>query len=351
MPNLPKPFWTSFSGFVLCCCFMTILLLALLATPTQARPWFQGTIPPTPTNTATKTPTKTPKPPTPTKTPTKTPLPPTPTKTATSTPLLPTPTDTSIPPSPTNTPTGTLLPSPTSSVTPTETDTATPTKTPKPSKTVTASPIATETTTATPTWTMTPLPSDTVTPEATATANPTATATLTPETKAQLTITNKDFLFNDADNNNLVSPGDKLLYAITVVNAGNATAHQIQIADIPDPNTTLLVGTVKLDKGVISQGNNAGDDRVRITLDSLAPGERALLSLQVSINTQVNDTQVQNQAVATFADTVSGSSDQTVALSDDPDTKEPLDATVTPLNGNQPRPQTKLFLPFIFRKN
>ena len=141
-----------------------------------------------------------------------------------------------------------------------------------------------------------------------------------------------------------------MLYALAIVNSGNAPAHQLQIEDIPDPNTTLLAGTVKVDKGVIRQGNTPGDKRVTITLDSLAPGERVLASLQVSINAEVNDTQVQNQAVATFANTVSGSSGQTVALSDDPDTKDLLDPTITPLNGNAPRPPTKLLLPFISAK-
>ena len=89
---------------------------------------------------------------------------------------------------------------------------------------------------------------------------------------------------------------------------------------------------------------------MELTRDQVKELEGVLRRRQRELNAEVNDTQVQNQAVATFANTVSGSSGQTVALSDDPDTQDLLDPTITPLNGNEPRPPTKLLLPFISAK-
>ncbi|MFN2222545.1 MAG: multiheme c-type cytochrome, partial [Candidatus Promineifilaceae bacterium] len=146
------------------------------AAPVQmtAAVW-QGTIPPTPTNTPTATPTDTPTA-TPTNTPTATATATnTPTATATNTPTAtststPTATATEVPP--TSTPT---LPA-----TPTDTPTATPTNTPTATATATATSTntPTATSTSTPTATATEVP-PTSTPTATATGTATATATAT----------------------------------------------------------------------------------------------------------------------------------------------------------------------------
>jgi len=155
----------------------------------------------------------------------------------------------------------------------------------------------------------------------------------------------------DANRDNLVSPGDKLLYVLSISNTGQLTAQQLQLTDTLDANTTLVAGTVRTNQGSVIQGNHPEDSRVLVNLDTLAPGAQVTLSFQASINAQVNDTQVQNQAVATFVNAAGGPTGQTVVISDDPDSAEALDATVTPLNGNQIRLQPKAFLPFISRKD
>ncbi len=201
----------------------------------------------------------------------------------------------------------------------------------------------------TPTPPQSPPSPNTTTPTAIPTASlvPTPTPTVA---SAQLSITKTAFLFDDADSNHLVSPGDQLLYVITLSNIGNGPARQLHLIDTLDPNTTLVVGTVKTDQGQVSQGNSAGQPRVVVDIDAFAPGARATVSFQVRIQRQVNDTQVQNQAVATFVNPDDGLNGQTVGLSDDPDTPAALDATITPLNGHPPRPQPKVFLPFIAGK-
>jgi uncharacterized repeat protein (TIGR01451 family) len=133
---------------------------------------------------------------------------------------------------------------------------------------------------------------------------------------AQLALTKTDFLFSDADQNNLISSGDRLLYVISLSNTGQLAAQQLHFADTLDANTTLLAGTVKTDQGLITQGNSPGDGRVILDLATLAPLARVTVSFQVSINAQVNDTQVQNQAIATFLNAGSGPSGQTAVISD-----------------------------------
>lgn len=338
-------FFSTFACLALLYSLIAVISLTLSASSTNAEALPQGTIPtntsqpPTATNppTATST-TMSTNTPQPTKTPT--PLPPTNT---------PKPTKTLTPLPPTNTPKVTKTPTP-----------LPPTNTPQATQTAT-SPIPTDTphATATPvlptdtpqaTNTPTPLSTDTPTPTLTLTVPPDSTATPTPTATAlsvQLTLTKRDLLANDVDENNLISEGDILLYAVILINTGVIPAEDLHLVDTLDPNVTLRVGTVQSDLGTVIQGNTPGDTQVIVALDSLAPGARVTLSFQVSIKPEVNDTQVQNQVMTAFANPNAGSSGQMAVLSDDPDTTEALDVTITPLNGNQPYPNRKLFLPFV----
>jgi uncharacterized repeat protein (TIGR01451 family) len=241
------------------------------------------------------------------------------------------PKPTKHPPKPTATPTETAVPAP-----PTATVTA-PVPSPSPDL-PTATPTQTAMATDTP-------PSE---PSATLVATPTATAT-SPPAAERLQLTKTDFLSNDADGNNLVSPGDSLLYGIEATNLGELPVQQLQLMDTLDPNTALVVGSVQTTLGTVSQGNSPDDTRVTVAIATLAPGVRAILSFQVTIQAQPGDMQVENQAVATFATPAGGPGGQTVMLSDDPETTAGMDATVTPLNGHPPRPIRQVFLPLVVR--
>lgn len=156
-------------------------------------------------------------------------------------------------------------------------------------------------------------------------------------------------MFNDADGNNVVSPNDKLLYVITIVNRGQSAARQVHVEDTVDPNTLLVAGSVRMDQGSVTKGNGANDSRVLVDMDSLAAGASATLSLQVTIKPSVTASQIQNQAIATFVDGSAGATGQTVVVSDDPDSNSPLDATKTPLYQDLPALNAKVFLPVIQR--
>ncbi|MFN8487504.1 MAG: hypothetical protein U0350_07935 [Caldilineaceae bacterium] len=240
------------------------------------------------------------------------------------------------------------------SISSTATPTFSPTNTSAPSPS--ATPLNTPTPTNSPTATL-PQATPTATPKPSATPTNTKTATTTPPAatptpsnqSAHLIVTLTDFLFDDADHNNVVSSGDKLLYVISLKNDGAGPALSLRIDDTLDPNTTLIVGTVQANQGVVNQGNNPGDTQVSIAYGRLDPSGQTIISLQATINSSLRVSQVENQAVVTFANPNGGPGGQTVVLSDDPDTSDPGDATLTGLNGNQPQPRLKLFMPIVAR--
>src|SRR6476620_9637297 len=84
--------------------------------------------------------------------------------------------------------------------------------------------------------------------------------TVTPITLEPRIIASKlDKLFVDADANGVPSPGDTLLYQITIQNTGSGAAPGLKLSDVPDPNTKLVVGSVQTSQGQLTTGNTAGD--------------------------------------------------------------------------------------------
>jgi uncharacterized repeat protein (TIGR01451 family) len=228
------------------------------------------------------------------------------------------------------------------------TGTPTNTSTPTPTGTLVAPPPATATSTPTPTPTATFIPGTTPTPTATfipgTTPTPTPTATLAPGS-AQLTVSNTDFLFTDADSDDHISAGDTLLYAISIQNTGDSAALQVRLEDEPDPNTTLITGSVRTNKGSVTEGNAPGDKRVVIIIDRLESGASATMSLQVTINQPISVAELHNQARITFIQSENPGGQATV-MSDDPDTPALSDATLTEIDANLMQ-RAKLFLPLV----
>ena len=137
----------------------------------------------------------------------------------------------------------------------------------------------------------------------------------------------KASLLVDADNNGMPSPGDTLLYNITVHNDGNQTAAAVVYDDTPDANTALVAGSVSSNRGTIESGNGAGHTSVRVNIGELPAGAQAQISYRVTINSPLPPqvVQVSNQGIT------SGGNFNNVP-SDDPDTpglpKDPTDVTV-----------------------
>ncbi len=216
--------------------------------------------------------------------------------------------------------------------------TATPpvTNTPTATATMTETPLATNTPTATATVTDTPVA--TITPTAptegenpTATPVPTntpvATNTATPETpEVNLHDPKRVSLTSDIDGNGAPSPGDVLTYDITITNVGGIAAEGVVFSDTPDPNTTLIAGSVTTSLGTVTTGNNSGDLSVVVDIGTISPATTVTITFQVTINADLPEDvrTVANQGLLTgqnFPD----------RPTDDPDTPPPDDETVTVL--------------------
>jgi len=137
--------------------------------------------------------------------------------------------------------------------------------------------------------------------------------------------TKVDSLFVDADGNGVPSPGDTLLYQFDFTNSGNGAFTDVTAADTPDPNTMLVVGSVRISQGTITSGNNPGDTAIAIDVGTIpGRGGRVTGSFLATINSPLPPgvTQVSNQATGTTFGFPSGATD-------DPDTPAPRDPTVT----------------------
>ncbi len=131
-------------------------------------------------------------------------------------------------------------------------------------------------------------------------------------------------LGTDADASGTISPGDTLLYTLTLGNQGEGEASGLVVRDTPDARTTLLAGSITSEpSGAVTLTPEGGFE---IALPALAAGAQAVVRYEVRIDSVIPagvETLV-NQASFTLAE-LPGS------VSDDPGTGSPLDPTVVPL--------------------
>ncbi len=130
----------------------------------------------------------------------------------------------------------------------------------------------------------------------------------------------------DADGNGVPSPGDTLLYTVTISNSGNAASTGVLFTDIPDPRTTLITGSVQTDLGLVTSGNLLGNTTVAVTIGTLPAGAAASISLRVRIANPLpaGILAVVNQGIV-------ASNELPPVLTDDPSRPGPADPTVTPV--------------------
>ncbi len=132
-------------------------------------------------------------------------------------------------------------------------------------------------------------------------------------------------LFVDADGDGAPSPGDTLLYLFAFTNTGNGSVGSVTAVDNPDPNTTLVVGSVQVSQGTVTSGNSPGDTSIGVDVGTIpGRGGRVTGSFLATINSPLPPgvTQVANQAQGFVFGFPSGGTD-------DPTTAAPNDATVT----------------------
>lgn len=134
-----------------------------------------------------------------------------------------------------------------------------------------------------------------------------------------------DSLDADADGNDAASPGDTLRYSLLLSNPSAEAAVDLTVTLELDPHVDLVPGSVVSELGTVSAGNGAGDTTVVLTIPRLAAGAAGTASFRVVIGSVPPglDHLVSQARVAgsNFAD----------ELSDDPETPEDDDPTLTPL--------------------
>jgi uncharacterized repeat protein (TIGR01451 family) len=148
-------------------------------------------------------------------------------------------------------------------------------------------------------------------------------------------MTKADALLVDADRSGSLTPGDTIAYEIVVSFIDDFSGRFIVLDDVPDPNTTIVPGSVTTTLGSVTSGNTPGDTAVAIelcTLCSVTTGTQATVRFNVTIHDPLppDVEAIRNQArltLQTFA--IEGCNP--FELSDDPDTAEEVDETVTPL--------------------
>ena len=164
-------------------------------------------------------------------------------------------------------------------------------------------------------------------PDTAAPSDPTVTPlTAQPDIHATLVAN----LAVDADQDGSPSPGDQLRYTVTITNAGKRNASGVNFVDIPDPNTTLVPGSVAVDggRGVVTKGNEAGDANVAVTIGALdGLGDSVTFVFDVTIHMPLPATvnNVVRQGIV-------GSDQLPNVLSDDPALPGAEDATITPIS-------------------
>lgn len=150
-----------------------------------------------------------------------------------------------------------------------------------------------------------------------------------------LSVTKVDTLVSDADGDGLPSPGDTLRYEIIIENTGASPTENALFNDTPDPNTTLVVGSVQSTQGAVILGNNPGETSVQVNLGTIAGNSTVIITFDVLINNPLEPgvTQVANQGFLT-------TDDLPTIPTDDPGTPTPNDPTVTPVT---PKPLLEVF--------
>ena len=130
-------------------------------------------------------------------------------------------------------------------------------------------------------------------------------------------------LLTDTDQNSVVSPGDALRYAVHISNTSQQVITSVTFTDHPDPNTSLIVGSVQTTLGTVTSGNNPGNTSVGVDIGTIAVGQ------SVDIHYDVIITNPMPAGVVTVTNQRVVSSTQGTTPTDDPINPGPTVITVT----------------------
>lgn len=129
-------------------------------------------------------------------------------------------------------------------------------------------------------------------------------------------------IVNDLDGDGAISRGETIRYSIVITNAGLNSLSGVVLTDDPDPNTTIVAGSVTTTLGTVTSGNGFGDSTIVVSIGNIAPGAAVTVIFEARVNDATPESVfvISNQAVVTgngFPPT----------LSDDPSTVPAGDPT------------------------
>jgi fibro-slime domain-containing protein/uncharacterized repeat protein (TIGR01451 family) len=136
-----------------------------------------------------------------------------------------------------------------------------------------------------------------------------------------LALSKTDALHTDPNHDGYASPGEVVLYQLTLTNTGNTAATNVVLSDPLPSNATLEAGSLQTSAGTATEG-----DPVQVAVGTLAVGDTVTVSFRVRIAEPfpAGETEIVNQASV-------AATGLAAVPSDDPATVEPRDATRTPV--------------------
>ncbi|MFP4031440.1 MAG: SdrD B-like domain-containing protein [Desulfococcaceae bacterium] len=122
----------------------------------------------------------------------------------------------------------------------------------------------------------------------------------------------------DLDGGNF-SPGDRVAYRVTLVNPADVPAEGVVFSDPMNGRVPLIPGSVTADRGAVQTGNAPTDTEVRVSVGTMAPGERVDIVLEARISPDAADGEIiPNQGRVEWAGGSAPTDDPATATPDDP---------------------------------
>ncbi len=141
-----------------------------------------------------------------------------------------------------------------------------------------------------------------------------------------LEVTKIDLLLDDANGDGLAGRGDLVGYQLAVQNTGESDALEVMLSDGLPSWVTLVPGTLST-----SQGAVVGTDPIVVDLGTVVPGTSGGAAATVDFVVELGDEIPFELEFLSNQAEVMQQLDLPTVLSDDPDTAEPGDATLTAL--------------------
>jgi len=95
-------------------------------------------------------------------------------------------------------------------------------------------------------------------------------------------ITNTTMVLADV-NGGEIEPGDVIWYAVTIYNAGKASADNVVYTGTPNTHTSLVRESVSVSQGTVVSGNREGDEDIVTEIGSIPPGESVVITYFVQL--------------------------------------------------------------------